>query len=939
MPLEESKKPVGNPSYRGTLEELFTSHAKDIEDACAYFVKMLPTADVIGLEKSGRRQTGRAAPSATDWGGAQLRLRSSRDIYQNSYVVHRQAERNRNAGCISWKDIWGHGADEKQDNLDGSERLMPGVFPTPFPYCRTAAIILEPVIGEGGYVPAPASYLKALREIADKHGIMLIFDEVQAGFGRTGKYFAPEYSGVRPDMLVIAKGIANGFPLSGVGGTYAGNAVACAAGVACADVMKEENVLENAQIRWNELLASLDELRESPTVGKYTYSISDARVLVLMIGFEFASASSPPGDVAYRADAPKDMASRVSKKCIEKGMHLLMTSIYQRPRSTSSPLHAHSPLACAPPPGQSATPSPPSLPFIIQHGSQSLPVSLNLVLAFGWLVLRTLAYIPALPTNDSAEVQAGVNESDTSMLKLQWFPNASFAQTVSYQLVGSESSGINKGALVHFSEQDTTNETTTTPWIAFVSCDSNGTDFSMEDDVFTLARDRGAVAALLYSQWSEACIINAEYQDPATFDQVFDIFSTKSLVTARTVENAFTNVNQTLYGNYNAETLNATFDNVTNGISSGQASSGYLLATLTAANASVSDDNDSSDSGSTTASPGNSGGTDLAMIVLYVITGAVSLLFCTVILSGAIRAIRHPERYGPRPADPTVGGEFGQGQSRARGLTRAILDTFPVIKFSRLPVTQRNFGEPNIVPKPPDSESGSGSIQMAELPASRDVPAAGDRSESGNHEEQRTWTSPVLTTNSLRNNAEADGTSSPGAGPSTPPDRGNRAATPDAQETTSSISHAPVNAETSADSNLMPAAIGRETCPICIIDFEEGDDIRVLPCEGRHVFHQTCVDQWLLELSSSCPICRHDFHALEEMIASGDAMQEDREDTHGRHSSHMGSRFSRYLRFARGRRVHHNHRLWGNRDDITEDPTDPPMPMARDTTLSASSNA
>ena len=70
---------------------------------------------------------------------------------------------------------------------------------------RTAAIIIEPVIGEGGYVPAPASYLKALREIADKHGIMLIFDEVQAGFGRTGKYFATEYSGVRPDMLVIAK--------------------------------------------------------------------------------------------------------------------------------------------------------------------------------------------------------------------------------------------------------------------------------------------------------------------------------------------------------------------------------------------------------------------------------------------------------------------------------------------------------------------------------------------------------------------------------------------------------------------------------------------------------------------------------------------------------------------------------------------------------------
>ncbi len=70
---------------------------------------------------------------------------------------------------------------------------------------RTAAILVEPVIGEGGYVPAPSSFLKGLREIADKHGILLIFDEVQSGFGRTGKYFATEYSGVRPDMLVMAK--------------------------------------------------------------------------------------------------------------------------------------------------------------------------------------------------------------------------------------------------------------------------------------------------------------------------------------------------------------------------------------------------------------------------------------------------------------------------------------------------------------------------------------------------------------------------------------------------------------------------------------------------------------------------------------------------------------------------------------------------------------
>jgi len=80
----------------------------------------------------------------------------------------------------------------------------------------TAAILIEPVLGEGGYVPAPPSFLKGLREVADKHGLLLIFDEVQCGFGRTGKYFFCEYSGVVPDIMVVAKGIANGFPLSGI---------------------------------------------------------------------------------------------------------------------------------------------------------------------------------------------------------------------------------------------------------------------------------------------------------------------------------------------------------------------------------------------------------------------------------------------------------------------------------------------------------------------------------------------------------------------------------------------------------------------------------------------------------------------------------------------------------------------------------------------------
>jgi len=118
--------------------------------------------------------------------------------------------------------------------------------------------------------------------------------------------------------------------------------------------------------------------------------------------------------------------------------------------------------------------------------------------------------------------------------------------------------------------------------------------------------------------------------------------------------------------------------------------------------------------------------------------------------------------------------------------------------------------------------------------------------------------------------------------------------------------------------DVVPDAIGRETCPICIVDFEEGDDLRLLPCEGKHRFHQECVDPWLLELSSSCPICRHDFQALETMMAG------EEEDVshgpqgmdyppvymlndHGRGSPTQG-RFSRYLRLARRRRNRRNRR-------------------------------
>jgi 4-aminobutyrate aminotransferase / (S)-3-amino-2-methylpropionate transaminase / 5-aminovalerate transaminase len=126
---------------------------------------------------------------------------------------------------------------------------------------RVAAVVIEPELGEGGFVPAPLDFMRKLRELCDRHGILLIADEIQTGFGRTGRFFAVEHSGVQPDLITVAKSLAAGFPLSGVvgkadvmdapdpgglGGTYGGNPVACAAGLAVMDVMRDEKLPERA---------------------------------------------------------------------------------------------------------------------------------------------------------------------------------------------------------------------------------------------------------------------------------------------------------------------------------------------------------------------------------------------------------------------------------------------------------------------------------------------------------------------------------------------------------------------------------------------------------------------------------------------------------------------------------------------------------------------
>jgi 4-aminobutyrate aminotransferase len=169
------------------------------------------------------------------------------------------------------------------------------------------AVIVEPVLGEGGYVPAPASFLRGLRALCDEHGILLIADEVQSGYGRTGKMWAFEHSGIVPDVVCVAKAIANGLPLSALvsslalqeawgrgahGSTYGGNPVACAAGLAVLETIRDEGLVENAVVRGAELVAGLG------AVAAEDDRIGDIRGLGLMVGVEFTrdkSTGEPDG--------------------------------------------------------------------------------------------------------------------------------------------------------------------------------------------------------------------------------------------------------------------------------------------------------------------------------------------------------------------------------------------------------------------------------------------------------------------------------------------------------------------------------------------------------------------------------------------------------------------------------------------------------------------
>ena len=205
---------------------------------------------------------------------------------------------------------------------------------------RVAAIIIEPVLGEGGFVPAPLDFLRALRELTEKHGILLIADEIQTGFGRTGRFFAIEHSGVTPDLVTVAKSLAAGFPLSavvgraevmdapapgGLGGTFAGNPVSCAAGLAVMDVMRDERLPERAA-----RIGSVMEERMRSWAAEHEL-VGDVRVMGAMAGMELVR------DRKSRTPADTETA-RVLTAARERGLLLLRSGMHHNVIRTLMPL-------------------------------------------------------------------------------------------------------------------------------------------------------------------------------------------------------------------------------------------------------------------------------------------------------------------------------------------------------------------------------------------------------------------------------------------------------------------------------------------------------------------------------------------------------------------------------------------------------------------------
>jgi 4-aminobutyrate aminotransferase len=222
-----------------------------------------------------------------------------------------------------------HGGDEARAVEVAAQHLQ-ALFDSTIAPQEVAAIVVEPVQGEGGYVPAPPAFLQLLRRICDQHGVLLVADEIQSGFGRTGRMWGFEHAGIVPDVVCLAKAIANGLPLSAMassralqerwgrgahGSTYGGNPVACAAGLAVLQEIRERDLVTNAALRGAELTAGLRAIAAAdPRVG-------DVRGPGLMVGLEFVK------DRATR-QPDGELCEAVILRCADEGLLLLSCGLH-----------------------------------------------------------------------------------------------------------------------------------------------------------------------------------------------------------------------------------------------------------------------------------------------------------------------------------------------------------------------------------------------------------------------------------------------------------------------------------------------------------------------------------------------------------------------------------------------------------------------------------
>jgi 4-aminobutyrate aminotransferase/(S)-3-amino-2-methylpropionate transaminase len=228
--------------------------------------------------------------------------------------------------------------------VEDSLKHLAFLFKADIDPARTAAIVVEPVQGEGGFHVAPPELMEALRRICDQHGIVFVADEVQTGFGRTGKMFAMEHYSVQPDLICVAKSLAGGFPLSGVigraaimdaaepgglGGTYAGNPVACAAALAVLDIFEEENLLDRSKAIGARVKARLEAIQASNT----SLPIAWIRGLGAMVAFDIVKER---GSEAPDAEATK----RVVQRSCDLGLIILSCGVSANTIRILTPLTA-----------------------------------------------------------------------------------------------------------------------------------------------------------------------------------------------------------------------------------------------------------------------------------------------------------------------------------------------------------------------------------------------------------------------------------------------------------------------------------------------------------------------------------------------------------------------------------------------------------------------